>query len=44
MRDEDRDRVINELTRRGFEVKKSGYFRLYTQEGCEVSFEVMKTC
>jgi len=37
------DLVIDELTRRGFEVSQ-GYFRLYTLNDCKVSFEVMQSC
>ncbi len=37
------DLVIDELTGRGFEVTE-GYFRLYTQDDCEVSFPVMHSC
>jgi hypothetical protein len=36
-------RLIDGLTANGFEVTR-GYFRLYTQEDCEYSYEVMGTC
>lgn len=39
----DTGRVIESLTTRGFEVTR-GYFRLYTQDDCQYSFEVMETC
>jgi hypothetical protein len=37
------NRVIEALTSRGFEVSR-GYFRLYTQDDCTYSFEVMESC
>lgn len=37
------DCVIEALTSRGFEVSR-GYFRLYTQDDCEISFPVMRSC
>jgi len=37
------DLVVNELTRRGFEVTR-GYFRLYTMDDCQYSFPVMHSC
>ena len=37
------NRVIEALASRGFGVSR-GYFRLYTQDDCPVSFEVMRSC
>lgn len=37
------ERVIEALESHGFEVSR-GYFRLYTQDDCKVSFDVMHSC
>ena len=36
-------RVANDLRQQGFEVSR-GYFKLYTQEDCPASYEVLKSC
>jgi hypothetical protein len=36
-------RLTNQLKRYGYEVSR-GYFKLYTAEDCDLSYEVMRTC